>query len=491
MAELNDAAGASIVRLYGVAIEAAWNFFKARLFMHDASIRPHPSLGARLHAVFHLHDPADPVARFVDRSVVAVVCGASLAAWFDLGGVIGSSAARWMRGLDLLATVLLTLEYLVRIAVARHGPQQGGKRPGVMRYILSPMALVDLVAILPAWLSLVFPVDLGVSRLLRLFRLASALHVFRPQWAEFHSANRDESLQRKVYNLLFSPEGGGRLHDLVERFLIWSVAASVLIVTLETVASLQLRFHRQFASLDVLIGAVFLLEYGLRLYSVPCDPRFARPLMGRLRYGFTPGALIDLLALLPLLFFFAGWDLALFPVLRLFRMLKLVRHSKALALIVDVVRDERQTLQAAVFILFVLTTLAGTGVYFAEHSAQPDRFSSIPASMYWAVVTLSSIGYGDVYPVTVVGRAMTMVLAIASLGMVALPAGIIATAFSERLRQTVAGRHAPKAEAGESVTGTVARIEALWRGMGAEDRAILRAMLDAEASGIASQGGRG
>lgn len=491
MAELNDAARATIVRLRGVAIGGASNVVKALLFMLDTSSRMRPSLGGRLHAVFHLHDPADPVARILDRGVVMVVFAASLAAWFDVGGVFGSGAGRWMRGLDLLATVLLTLEYLIRLAVAGHGPQRDGKPGSIARYIVSPMALVDLLAILPAWLSLIFPVDLGVSRLLRLFRLASVLHVFRPQWSEFRAANRGWSLQRQVYNLLFSPEAGGRLHDLVERFLIWTVAASVLIVTLETVHPLQERFHAQFASLDVMIGAVFLIEYGMRLFCIPCDPRYAQPFSGRLRYAATPGALIDLLALLPLLFFFAGWDLALLPVLRLFRMLKLVRHSTALALIVDVVRDEKATLQAAVFILMVLTTLAGTGVYFAEHAVQPDRFSSIPASMYWAVVTLSSIGYGDVYPVTVVGRAMTMVLAIASLGMVALPAGIIATAFSERLRQSVASGHAPKVETGASMTDKVGRIEAIWRDLGAEDRAILRAMLEAEASGIAGQGRRG
>lgn len=452
--------------------------------MQDVRIEMHPSLGVRLYRVLHLHDPADPVARIVDRGVVALVCWASFAAWFDIGGMIGPGAGKWMRGLDMLATVLLTLEYMVRVLVAGYGPQGARKRTGALQYVLSPIAIVDFIAIMPAWLSLFFPVDLGISRLLRLFRLAAVLHVLGPVLAEFRASNGGRNLRMKIYNLLFSPTEGGRLHDLVERGLICVVAVSALIVTLETVPSLQLRFHAQFASLDLMVGSIFLLEYGLRIFSITCDRQYAPPLIGRLRYAVTPGALIDLLALLPLLLFFAGWDLALLPVLRLFRMLKLVRHSSALALIADVVRDERPTLQAAVFILLVLTTLAGTGVYFAEHSVQPDRFSSIPASMYWAVVTLTSIGYGDVYPVTVVGRAMTMVLAIASLGMVALPAGIIATAFSERLRQSLAKSRTQNDTHAESLSGRVERIESIWRGLSAKDRAILRAIVDEDASGL-------
>ena len=450
--------------------------------MQNAYERRSNALATRLHAVFHLHDPTDPMARFLDRAVVLVVCCASIAGFFDLGDVIGSRVGHWVQALDLLATVLLTFEYLGRVSVAGFGPQVGARRVGAARYMLSPMGLVDLAAILPAWLSLFFPVDLGLTRLLRLVRMAAALHVFRPQWLEFVALHRDKSLKQKLYSLLFSPAGGGRLHDLVDRFLIGVVVASVLVVALETVPSLQLLFGDRFAAFEVLIGAVFLVEYALRLYCVTEDPRYASPLLGRLRYAVTAGALIDLLALLPVLFFFAGWDLSLFPVLRLFRMLKLVRHSTAMALIADVVRDERATLQAAVFILLVLTTLAGTGAYFAENPVQPDRFSSIPAAMYWAVVTLSSIGYGDMYPVTVVGRVMTMVLAIVSLGMVALPAGIIATAFSERHRQIVAKKRDGSAATEPVVVDPVARAILVWQGLAPADRAILRAMLEAEAS---------
>lgn len=452
--------------------------------MQDVDNGGRSPLVARLYGVFHLHDPDDPVARLLDRGVVAVVCCASLAAWFGTGAVAGSTAVRWMHGLDLLATGLLTLEYLVRVAVAGHGQNYRQGRRARLRYILSPMALFNFAAILPAWLSLIFPVNLGLSRLLR---LVSVLQTFRPQWAEFRRLTQGQTARNRLYNLLFSPTGGGALHDLVERFMIWVVVVSVMIVTLETVPALLLQFHKQFASLDVMIGGVFLVEYLLRLYCVTADVRYASSLTGRLRYVVTPGALIDLVALLPLLFFFAGWDLTLLPVLRLFRMLKLVRHSAALALIVDVVHEERATLQATVFILVVLTTLAGTGVYFAEHVMQPDRFSSIPASMYWAVVTLTSIGYGDIYPVTVVGRVMTMVLAIASLGMVALPAGIVATAFSERLRQEAAKTRSAKSfDAGapqEAVVGDpVERVAAIWRNLQPAERDLLRAMLDADAA---------
>lgn len=97
----------------------------------------------------------------------------------------------------------------------------------------------------------------------------------------------------------------------------------------------------------------------------------------------------------------------------------------------SVVREERAVLSAGVMMLFLLTMFAASGIYVAEHAAQPEKFSSIPISMYWAVVTLTSIGYGDYYPITAVGQLLTMVLAVAGLGMIALPAGILANGFSQ------------------------------------------------------------
>lgn len=447
-----------------------------------------PSLGARLHAVLHLHAPSDPWTKPVDLGMAAIVCLAALMTWLDMGDALGEAGARWTDRIGTLATVVLTVEYALRVAVAGYGARHMTRGAAGWRFVRSRWGLLDLVAILPGWISLLSPVDLGPFQLLRLLRLTTVFRLFAPHWTEFRDANRGNSLQRKIYNLLFASGGGGRLHLLVERVLIWAVAGSVAIVVLGTVASLRERFSLQFQSLDVAIGMIFLLEYVLRLYAAPCDPRYATPLRGRLRYALTPAAVIDLLALMPLLLILLEWELALLPVLRLFRMTKLVRHSAALAIIAEVVREERAILQVTVGILVVLTTLAGTGVYFVEHATQPDIFSSIPVSIYWAVVTMTSIGYGDIYPVTPVGRTLTMVIAIASLGMVALPAGIVATAFSERLRRSSLRGQAR--DAAPQVT-PVERVAGILRDLTAEERILLKAALDAEASRIGPDGGRG
>lgn len=354
------------------------------------------SLSRRLYGILHLHDVADPVARLWDRIVLAAVLLGSLAAWFDLGGALGEEGGRLIRAFDIVVTVILAVEYLLRLAAAWHHPLCAGQPAGILRYALSPLALIDLMAVLPAVLSLFFPIDLALSRILRLMRLMAVIHVFRPQWDTFLAVTRGFGLRMKVHALLFMPDAAGPLHDLVERVLMGAIAVSVVALALETVPEFHDQFRPQFQSLELLIGMIFLVEYVSRLFSVTCEARYAQAVRGRLRYALTCGALIDLIALLPLLFYFAGWELGLLPALRLLRLFKLTRYSSALSLIVEVVRDEKATLQSAVFILMVLTTLAATGVYFAEHSVQPDKFSSVPTAMYWAVVTLTSIGYGDV-----------------------------------------------------------------------------------------------
>jgi voltage-gated potassium channel Kch len=150
---------------------------------------------------------------------------------------------------------------------------------------------------------------------------------------------------------------------------------------------------------------------------------------------FTAGAVIDLVAIAP--FFLAFFWVTPVPwlwALRLLRMFKLGRYSTSVSTILTVVREERAVLSAAIMMLFLLTLFAATGIYVTEHAAQPDKFSSIPVSMYWAVITLTSIGYGDYYPITPIGKILTMVLAIAGLGMIALPAGILANGFSQKIK---------------------------------------------------------
>jgi voltage-gated potassium channel len=250
------------------------------------------------------------------------------------------------------------------------------------------------------------------------------------------------TLRRRTFSAFFGGERDHGIPGVVDFVIFAMIMLSVLLMTLESVDWLRELYKPKFHALDMIVTAVFLLEYLARLYCCVEDPRYKNPISGRVRFAFTSGALIDLAAISPF-FLVLIWPT---PVpwlwaLRLLRMLKLGRYSKAVSTIMSVVREERAVLSAAIMMLFLLTMFAASGIYVAEHAAQPDKFSSIPVSMYWAVVTLTSIGYGDYYPMTAVGQLLTMLLAVAGLGMIALPAGILANGFSQKIKTTHKTRH--------------------------------------------------
>ncbi|HOX51564.1 MAG TPA: ion transporter, partial [Fibrobacteria bacterium] len=201
-------------------------------------------------------------------------------------------------------------------------------------------------------------------------------------------------------------------------------------------------FAGWFRWLEIVSVTIFTMEYVARLWSCTADPRYASSWKGRLNYATTFLSVVDLLAILPFYLgtWFSGdlrvlWTLRL---LRLLRVLKLGRYSSALALMGRVLRLKSSDLLATIFALFVLIVLAASLMYHAEFQAQPDKFSSIPASMWWAVATLTTVGYGDIYPITWLGKLAASVIAILGIGLFALPAGILADGFSElrRLEQS-------------------------------------------------------
>jgi voltage-gated potassium channel len=232
----------------------------------------------------------------------------------------------------------------------------------------------------------------------------------------------------------------GRPH--LTRALDYSIAAlillNVLATTLETVAGIEARFGRVLHAFDLFSVVVFTIEYGVRLALCPAHPsgRFLDPVRGRLRYALTPMAIIDLLAILPFyLGIFTAVDLRFLRVLRLFRVFKLTRYSAAMSILLSVLREEAPSFGASLFILCVILILAASGMYLVEQDAQPDAFGSIPAAMWWAVATLTTVGYGDVTPLTTVGKLFGALVTVVGIGMVALPAGILASAFSDHLRK--------------------------------------------------------
>lgn len=220
--------------------------------------------------------------------------------------------------------------------------------------------------------------------------------------------------------------------------LVLLIALNVLAVTLESIDELAARYGTWFTMFEWLSVAVFTIEYVARIWLAPRHPsgRFRGALRGRILFALTPMAIIDLAAIAPAyLVSFTSIDLRCLRVLRLVRIFKLTRYSAAMTILLGVLRDELPSFGAALFVLFMILMLAASGMYLVEHEAQPEAFGSIPSAMWWAVATLTTVGYGDVTPITAAGKLFGSLITIVGIGMVALPAGILSSAFSDHLRR--------------------------------------------------------
>ncbi|MCB0636887.1 MAG: ion transporter [Lewinella sp.] len=246
------------------------------------------------------------------------------------------------------------------------------------------------------------------------------------------------SMRHYIYTILeVAPEkkGPSWFFDVsLTTLIILNIAALIL----ESVPEYEARYGEAFYYFELFSVIVFSAEYVLRLWAAVEDERFRHPFWGRVRYFFTPLALIDLLAVLP--FFLAMWivDLRFLRILRLFRLLRLfkfVRYVKALDAIGEVIRDRWEQLVISIVFMFFMLLLVSCAMYYVEHDAQPDKFASIPDTMWWGVATLTTVGYGDVYPITPLGKLLGGGIAILGVGLFALPAGILASGFSEALDQ--------------------------------------------------------
>lgn len=216
--------------------------------------------------------------------------------------------------------------------------------------------------------------------------------------------------------------------------LITIIVTSVGIVVIGSIPTVRVEYAEWLIGVDLVVVLVFVAEYLLRAWSCVEDPRYRHPIVGRLRYVSSPMAIVDLLAILPSVVPFFGYSLRtlrLARLLRLTRLLKLTRYVQALQLIRDVVIAKRHPLASSVFFIGFLLVLSSAVMYDLESAAQPDKFYSIPATMWWAVMTITTVGYGDVYPITVAGKMLGALTAVLGLGLFAIPTGILVSGFAE------------------------------------------------------------
>lgn len=244
--------------------------------------------------------------------------------------------------------------------------------------------------------------------------------------------------RHRVFDFLEHPVLGDKWSRGFDTFMISLILLNVLAIVLETVRSINQAFGDLFFAFEVFSVAVFTVEYLTRVWACTADPTAdpAHPLWQRLKYMTSPMAVIDLLAFLPFyLSAFFGVDLRLLRVFRLLRLLKLSRYSPALAIIWAVLADQQKALTAAFLVMLTSLLFSSSIVFLLEKDVQPDKFSSIPEAMWWAVATLTTVGYGDVTPITPLGRFFGVITMFLGIGMFALPTGVIATGFANEVRK--------------------------------------------------------
>jgi voltage-gated potassium channel len=246
------------------------------------------------------------------------------------------------------------------------------------------------------------------------------------------------SLRRRVYEVL-EPGSGDRVALVIDLLLIALVLISITAVALETVPWMAEAWTGWFVATELVTIVIFTIEYLLRLWCAPEHaPWQDRPTWrARLAFMRNPQALIDVIAIVPfyIALFMDGGQLKSLIVLRLFRILKLARYSPGVQSLLLAIYAERRALVGCGVLLLGTVLLCASAMHFAEHEAQPDKLGTIPDAMYWAVVTLSTVGYGDVTPITVLGRMIAALTAVTGIIMLALPVGIVASAFQREIHQ--------------------------------------------------------
>ena len=250
--------------------------------------------------------------------------------------------------------------------------------------------------------------------------------------------NKISEVRRRVYQVLEQGPVGDGLSVVVDRALVALILINLVAVALESVPSLRADFQPLFAAIEYFSLVVFTVEYFLRIWcAVEHGPnQHLSPLRARLKYVVSPAGLVDLIAVLPFWFSpFLPDDLRVLQVFRIVRFFKITRYSPAMRSLLEVLYRERRALFGCLVITLGIALVSATLMHLAEGRVQPDKLGTIPGALWWAIVTLGTIGYGDVVPVTALGKLIATGTIMCGLVVIALPVGIIATAFAEQIHR--------------------------------------------------------
>lgn len=245
-------------------------------------------------------------------------------------------------------------------------------------------------------------------------------------------------VRRQVYEWLEPGEQSSTWEHFIDVIIMALILISVVVVVLQSMPELN-EYDGILTEIERWCVYFFTVEYLLRIWTCVEDPAFSGPWKGRIRYMGSAFGIIDLLALAPFyLAPLAASNTVVFRLLRIFRLvrvLKFGRYNASVSLLVRVFRSRREELLLSLVLVVTLVVISSTVMYAVEHDAQPKAFASIPAAMWWGVVTLTTVGYGDVFPITLAGRVVAGVSVLLGVGLFALPAGILASGFTEEMRR--------------------------------------------------------
>ncbi len=246
------------------------------------------------------------------------------------------------------------------------------------------------------------------------------------------------ALKQRLWQILEVDQAGDKVSRGFDIFIFTLIALNATAFILGTIEDIARAFGPWLEAFEQFSVAVFTIEYVAHLWCCVAHPAYRHPLKGRLRFALTPLALIDLAAILPFYLPFVALDLRfvrLLRVFRIFRLAKLSRYLQSLQLLGRVFWQKKEELATTFVVLIFLLIFAASFMYYAEHDVQPQAFPDIPSAMWWAVATLTTVGYGDVYPVSPLGRLLGAVVAILGIGLFALPTAILGSGFLDEIQK--------------------------------------------------------
>ena len=244
-------------------------------------------------------------------------------------------------------------------------------------------------------------------------------------------------LQQRILEILESGQKGDRTSRICDTLIALLVVINIIAVTLESVSDFSVKYANQFYAIEFFSVVIFSIEYLARLWVSAAKNAAEDKIFGssRLGYMLSFSGVIDLVSILPfyLQALFPGLDLRVLRTLRLLRIFKLSNYNTAIEDLFSAVYEERKSFIAALYLFVIAFVLTSSLIYYAENEVQPEKFASIPDAMYWSLITLTTVGYGDVSPVTWIGKVISVATALMGVSVVALLTGILANAFSNQI----------------------------------------------------------